>query len=369
MASYGWRDRRSVEDALFSEGHRFSFVQAVRLLEEMRLRGNRTAPAEGADPDREVVRFRHAVRLDFPPTDIEEVMKPSNGGPVEMTVNVLGLAGAHGPLPPAVSELIVERAFRKDTAFRDFLDIFNHRLVSLLYRARKKYRPALDPQGPDRGRVANVLQAFLGLATPGLLGRMEMPDRALLPYTGLVVDKQRSTIGLVRLLEDYFEIAVAVMPFKGQWNEIQSDDLTYIGSSSGFLGSSEFLGTGRGSEELRGTPRNSGTPRNNVLGQSAVLAKRIWDEEASVEVQLGPLTLDQFVAFLPIGRSHHALVAAVRYYLRGELGFMFRLQIAAGEVPALRIGRAEAAFLGWTTWLKTRPFAANDGQVRLRGRA
>lgn len=339
MATYGWRDRRSVEDALFTEGHRFSFVQAVRLLEEMRLRGNRTAPAEGADPDREVVRFRHAVRMDFPPTDVEEVTKPSNGEPVEMTVNVLGLAGAHGPLPPAVTELIVERAFRKDTAFRDFLDIFNHRLVSLLYRARKKYRPALDSNGPDRGRVASVLQAFLGLATPGLLGRMDLPDRALLPYTGLVVDKQRSTVGLVRLLEDYFEIKVAVLPFKGQWNEIQEDDLTYIGA------------------------------RNNVLGQSAVLAKRIWDEEASVEVQLGPLTLDQFVAFLPIGRSHHALVAAVSYYLRGELGFMFRLQIAAGEVPELRIGRAEAAFLGWTTWLKTRPFAANDAQVRLRGRA
>lgn len=362
MATYGWRDRRSVEDALFTEGHRFSFLQAVRLLEEMRLRGNRTAPAEGADPDREVVRFRHAVRMDFPPTDVEEVTKPANGGPVEMTVNVLGLAGAHGPLPPPVSELIVERAFRKDTAFRDFLDIFNHRLVSLLYRARKKYRPALDPHGPDRGRVAKVLQAFLGLATPGLLGRMELPDRALLPYTGLVVDKQRSTVGLVRLLEDYFEIKVAVLPFKGQWNEIQEDDLTYIGCSVGLRpASSDSSDQGRMEAHT--------TPRNNVLGRSAVLAKRIWDEEASVEVQLGPLTLDQFVAFLPIGRSHHALVAAVRYYLRGELGFMFRLQIAAGEVPELRIGRAEAAFLGWTTWLKTRPFAANDAQVRLRGRA
>ena len=342
MASYGWRDRRSVEDALFTEGHRFSFVQAVRLLEEMRLRANRTAPAEGADPEREVVRFRHAVRMDFPPSDVEDVTRPANGdGPVEMTVNVLGLAGALGPLPSAVSELIVERAFRKDTAFRDFLDIFNHRLVSLLYRARKKYRPALDPHGPDRGRVASVLQAFLGLATPNLLGRMELPDRALLPYTGLVVDKQRSTIGLVRLLEDYFEVAVLVVPFRGQWNEIENDDLTYIGPSG----------------------------MNQVLGRSAVLAKRIWDEEASIEVQLGPLTLDQFVAFLPIGRSHHALVAAVRYYLRGELGFLFRLQIAAGEVPELRIGRAEGAFLGWTTWLKTRPFAANDAQVRLRGSA
>lgn len=340
MASYGWRDRRSVADGLFEEGHRFSFVQAVRLLEEMSVREQRTAPGEGADPDREVVRFRHAVRLDFPPTDVERVDR-GDSGPVEMIVNVLGLAGALGPLPPAVSELIVERAFRRDTAFRDFLDIFNHRLVSLLYRARKKYRPALDARSPDSGRVASVLHALLGLATPQLLGRMELPDRALLPYTGLIVDRRRSAVGLVRLLEDYFEIAVAIVPFRGAWNVIEQEDCTRIGL----------------------------TGANQLLGRNAVLGGRVWDEEAAIEVRLGPLTLDQFLAFLPIGRSHRALVAAVRFYLRAEVGFAFRLQIAAGEIPELRIGRAEGAFLGWTTWLRTRPCAADDAQVRLRGRA
>jgi type VI secretion system protein ImpH len=340
MGSYGWRDRRSVEDGLFAEGHLFSFLQAVRLLEESSAQ-NRTAPAEGTDPEREVVHFHHAVRLDFPPTDIEDVQRSSADAPAQMTVNVLGLAGALGPLPPAVSELIVERAFRRDTAFRDFLDIFNHRLVSLLYRARKKYRPALDRRSPEHGRVAAVLHSFLGLATPQLLGRMELPDRALLPYTGLIVDRHRSTVGLVRLLEDYFEITAAVVPFRGRWYTIEEDDLTRIGESG----------------------------RNQCLGRDAVLARRVWDEEAEIEIQLGPLTFDQFLAFLPLGRSHCALVSVVRFYLREELGVSFRLQIAAGEIPALRIGKAEAAFLGWTSWLRTRPFAADDMQVHFRGRA
>jgi type VI secretion system protein ImpH len=354
MATYGWRDRRSVEDALFTEGHRFSFVQAVRLLEEMHLRPGRTAPAEmhprpgrtapaeGTDPEREIVHFRHAVRMDFPPTDVEEIQKPKSGeGPVEMTVNVLGLAGVLGPLPPAVSELIVERAFRKDTAFRDFLDIFNHRLVSLLYRARKKYRPALDPNGPDRGRVASVLQAFLGLAMPQLRGRMCMPDRALLPYTGLLLDRHRSAAGLRAMLQDYFEIAVAVVPFQGEWNAIEEDDRTYIGRRTG---------------------------RNHVLGHSAVLGRRIWDEEANVEIHLGPLTFTKFLSFLPAGQAHHAIGSAVRFYLRGETGFAFRLQLVAAEVPPLHIGAGKKAYLGWTTWLRhpDRPFSSDDTQVRLR---
>jgi type VI secretion system protein ImpH len=341
MASYGWRDRRTVAEGLFEEGHRFAFVQAVRLIEDLYLRGDRTAPGEGADPEREVVRFRQAVRMDFPPGDVEEVALPTDDSPAEMTVNVLGLAGALGPLPSAVSELIVERSFRKDTAFRDFLDIFNHRLVSLLYRAQKKYRPALDPGSPDRGRMARVLNAFLGLATPHLAGRMNVRDRALLPYAGLVLDRHRSTVGLLRLIEDYFEVSAAVVPFRGRWNVIEADDATRIGTSG----------------------------MNQLLGQGAVLGGRVWDEEASIEVQLGPLTFDQFLAFLPIGRSHKALLAVVSFYLRAEIGFTVRLMIVAGQVPELRIGKAEACFLGWTTWLKTVPLAADDSQVLLRGRA
>jgi type VI secretion system protein ImpH len=338
MSSYGWRESRSVAEGLFEEGHRFAFLQAVRLLEE--LYDQRTPPGEGVDPRREVVRFSHAVRLDFPPGDVEEVHPAAKDEPAEMVVNVLGLGGALGPLPPAVTELIVERTFRKDFAFRDFLDIFNHRLVSLLYRARKKFRPALDPKAPDRGRIATVLNAILGLGTPHLLGRTAMSDRALLPYAGLFADRYRSTPGLIRFLEDYFGVAVDIVQFAGRWDAIEEDDVTKIGA----------LG------------------QNQVLGQGAILGRRLWSDDAGFEVQLGPLTFDQFLSFLPNGRAFRVLVAAVQFYVREELGFAFRLTLVAAEVPALRLGAAEGAFLGWTSWLSRRRSVANDSQVRLVGR-
>lgn len=338
MATYGWRQDRAVADGLFEEGHRFTFLQAVRLLEE--LFPDRTPPAEGVDPRRELVRFRHRVRLDYPPTDVEEVKPPKDGEPAEMTVNILGLAGVLGPLPPPVTELIMERSFRKDTALRDFLDIFNHRLVSLLYRARKKYRPALDPHAPASGRVANVLYAFLGLGTPHLGGRMELPDRALLPYAGIAVDRYRSTIGLIRIVKDHFEVPVEISQFHGRWQHLERDDWTRIGRSGA----------------------------NRRLGDNAVLGTKMWDQAASFEISLGPLTLDRFLSFLPVGRAYKPLIAAVRYYIREELGFTFRLLLRAAEVPELRLGRAEGAFLGWTTWLKTKPMTADDSQVRLMGR-
>ncbi len=352
MASHGWREAGSVAEGLAGEGHRYSFLQAVRLLEEMH--PERTPPAEGSDPRRELVRFRSKVRLDFPASDVEDIRFPpesTNGEPVEsiepiepieMTVNVLGLAGVLGPLPPAVTELILERSFRKDTALRDFLDLFNHRLVSLLYRARKKYRPALDSKAPDRGRVATVLFSLIGLGTPRLLGRLGIPDRALLPYAGFLVDRARSTVGLVRMLEDCFGVPAEVVPFQGRWHELDDQDFTLLGR------------------------------RNQALGGGAVLGRRVWDQAARFELRLGPMGLPRFLSFLPGGDAHGPLAAVTRFYIREELGFTIRLTLAAAEVPELRLVSrdtgAGGARLGWTSWLKTKPFPCNDSQVAITGK-
>ncbi len=335
MAAYGWRRRRAVDEGLFAEGHQFSFLQAVRLLETMH--PERTPPGEGIDPAAEVVRFRSAVRLDFPPGDVDEVRRPVNGNPAEMTVHVLGLAGLHGPLPPSITELAMERSFHGDRALRDFLDLFNHRLVSLLYRARKKYRPALDPGAPGKGRIATTLLALVGLGTPHLAGRMGIQDRSLLPYAGFLLAKPRPTVGLVRLLEDCFGVHVEIAERKGAWHALESGDVTCLGR------------------------------QNHTLGASTVLGSRIWDQAASFEVRLGPLTYDQFLSFLPEGHAHRPLGSVVRFYVREELDFGLRLTLKAEEVPDLRLGRGSR--LGWTSWLKTKPFACNDSQARITGQA
>ena len=57
MGAYAWRDQRSVATALFEEGHRFSFLQAVRLLERLSTRQGQTAPGDGSDPAKEIVQF------------------------------------------------------------------------------------------------------------------------------------------------------------------------------------------------------------------------------------------------------------------------------------------------------------------------
>jgi len=339
MAGDGGRQSRSLREQLYSDASRFSFIQAVRLLEQMR--DEATPPGEGVSPRHEVVLFRHAVRFDFPETDVESIVPPkAPGQPPTMMVNVLGLTGATGPLPHHVSELVLERTLRGDDGSRDFLDIFNHRLISLLYRARKKYRPSLDPRGPERGRVATVLFALMGLGTGRLRERLGIDDRTLLAYAGFLAQQHRSAAGLERLIEHCFGAPAKVVPFQGQWFRIEAEDQTSIGEKG----------------------------RNQILGRGAVLGSRIWDQSASFELRIGPVSATKFRSFLPSGHAHDALLAIIRFYAGEDLGYTVRLVMKKEGVTGTHVRRHARGYLGFTSWLKTRRSAGDDSQVSFLGR-
>ncbi|HEX8775461.1 MAG TPA: type VI secretion system baseplate subunit TssG [Pyrinomonadaceae bacterium] len=373
MGDYGWgKDKKSVIAWLFAEGYRFDFFQAVRLLETLysweqtkreEAEARRLATADGqtatahpsyayekAEAPKDFVRFKSAVELSFPTSDISDVrLKDSgaNGGGkskdkpttdmivervrqgnvtvAEMTVNLMGLAGALGPLDMPTTELIIERAANYDTALRDFLDIFNHRLISLLYRIRKMHRIGLEHEPPGQDQISRYLFSVIGMNTDGLLGRMQIRDRSLLHYAGLLGLEQRSLVGLEIILADYFKIRVKGRQFAGQWYELDETQWTKIGVSG----------------------------QNRTLGEEAVvLGTHVWDEQAKIELHLGPLTLQQFHEFIPTGWRFRALCDLTRFYLGDTLDVSFRLTLKGTQIPAMTLSSTDGPRLGWTSWLK-----------------
>src|SRR6266498_4733090 len=139
MAAESRRADPSLEQVLFEEGYRFEFFQAVRVLERL----YRARLPVGCDsiPAKEVVRFHSLLSLTFPPSAVHDVVPSDDGAsPAQMTVAFMGLTGLLGVLPRHYTELLLERMRHKDQTLRDFLDLFNHRLISLFYRAWEKYR-------------------------------------------------------------------------------------------------------------------------------------------------------------------------------------------------------------------------------------
>ncbi|HEX7240835.1 MAG TPA: type VI secretion system baseplate subunit TssG, partial [Longimicrobiaceae bacterium] len=227
MGAARGRPEPPVRDTLAAEGHRFEFHQAVRLLEMLH-----ALRAGEAPPHAEAVRFRSSASLAFPTSAVEEVRLPENGrDPAEVKVSFLGLAGVLGPLPQPFSELVLERAARGDHALRDFLDVFHHRLVKLLADARRKSRLALQTASPEQGGMAGRLLAVAGMGTEGLQERLQVPDRALLRYAGLLSHHPRSMAGLEGMLREHFGVGVRGVQMVGRWLPLGERQTTRLGRS------------------------------------------------------------------------------------------------------------------------------------------
>ncbi len=336
MATYGWRKKSSVKEGLFQEGNRFEFFQAVKLLEII-YKDRLPVGEDSADPINSTIWFQGKTSLSFPPGDIDGVDLPNGKKPARMRVNFMSLTGALGPLPQAYTELVLQRVRAKDTTLRDFLDIFNHRLISLAYRVRKKFRPGFEFAPPDESGFSQYLFSLMGMGTPGLKRRMEVKDRALLYYAGLIAMQPRSMVGLITILEDYFGTKVKGESFCDRWLYLEEDQLTRLGKSG----------------------------QNQILGDSALLGRKVWDQQSKFKLTFGPLTFKQYFNFLPSGRSFIALRELINFYARNELDFDITLKLKRAEVPALRIGAQLGSHLGWTSFIKTKELKQDPQTVNL----
>lgn len=324
MAAADGRADRPVAELLFAPGEAggWEFWQAVRLLEGMR---ESWSPAP-----RRAVRFSSHVGMAFPAADIAAITPPpeqdddgGEGVPPRMSVNFMGLAGVNGPLPRPFTELALERASRMSPALRDFLDIFNDRLVRMAYEVRKKHRIALSLAPPERTEVARSLFPLAGLGTQGLRRRNEVsgvPDAGILAYTGLIAQQPRSMSGLEGLLTSYFGVPVRGKQLIGRWLAMEPDQRTHLGV----------------------------TGQNQRLGMDATLGTHFWDQAAAFELRLGPLTRAQYLELLPNGAAHRPLRELTRFYAGTERDFTARLVLQGADVPKAALGQSR---LGWTSWL------------------
>jgi type VI secretion system protein ImpH len=312
----------------------------VKLLESMEK--DSVPLGEGSDPTKEALRIQARVAEGFPNTDIYKLINPNTEEiPPLLITNFLGIAGAHGPLPAPYTQQVIERTSRRDTGFRDFLDIFNHRLISMLHRIRKKHWIGISNQPSENSLMGKCLKALLGIFNPHLENRLGIPDQSLTHYSGLLWQRPRSAFGLRQLLEGFFRMPVEIQELGGKWHFVPHSQLTSIGKNG----------------------------QHNVLGESAIIGPRFWDQQALFTVKLGPMDLDQYVDFLKPGKSWRTICSIIRYYVGNDQDFMINLVLKKEQIPKPRLGYGVA--IGWTNWLNrttSYPYG-DDNQCRLTTRS
>ena len=376
-------------DRLVAAPHEFDFFQAVRLAQNAVYFD---AVAEGHEPPGEVgstaanaaaepsVTFHCAATLGFPGAAVTRarIRSEDDGGQnsagseasadaaanarvprMELDVTCFGLFGPTGSLPIFYTTLVIDRIRRfRDHTLQAFLDIFNQRAISLLYRSWAKYRQPVqrermlvrgigtewdDGAVKPRDAITAAVACLVGLGGRGLGGKLAVDDDVIFRYAGHYAHFPRCAESLELLLSDLYGVPVQVHQFVGRWLNLEQPDQTRLGT------------------------REHPEGWNTQLGSMAIAGSRVWSVQSVLEISAGPLSLEQFRRRLPGTRELARIGDLARLYVNLNYNINVRPLLEAADVPMTRLGgetvdadgSPAGSRLGWTTWLLSSPSAVD----------
>ncbi len=303
----------------------FDFFELLRRLEE----GGRLFGQAGR-PDREPARLGQHVRLGFAVQDVAKVELATETAPARVTVANIGLLGPEGPMPLYLTRWVLDRLSQRwfatadmreisDTTFVDFVNILQHRMIALFYRAWADTHPAVQVGRPGGGRIRAMSAALAGLGLCGQ-GHSEpsVIDATKLRHAPALANQIDGPERLTRFLADLIKVPVRLREFVGTWMAIPIGLQSRLGDS------------------------------HARLGRSATIGPRTFQRQQRIELSVGPLTLADYVAFLPGMERRETLKTAIRDLVGYGLDVDVRLVLKRDEIPSARLGEAR---IGHTAWV------------------
>ncbi|MDX8447579.1 type VI secretion system baseplate subunit TssG [Mesorhizobium captivum] len=315
----------------------FDFFELMRRLEQ---RGGLFGYSGQAN--REPARLGQHVRLSFSARDVVKFQEASEKAPARVTVANLGLLGPEGPMPLYLTRWVLDRLSQRwfsgadaeqtsDTTFVDFVNILQHRMIALYYRAWADAHPAVQVERSVGGRVRAMLEAMAGIGLPGT--QDSELDMVRLRQAGSLANQVDGAERLTLFLATAFKVPVEIKEFVAAWITIPAALQSRVGKAYA------------------------------ALGRGATIGPRVFSRQSRIELRVGPLGLDDFKSFLPGERRLALFKKAVCDMIGEALDVDLRIVLARDAVPPPKIGTVQ---LGRTSWL-ARPAEKGDADdLKLR---
>ena len=317
--------RGSLKKQLLRAPFTFEFAQAAHILygqshgdetQKVFFRSTLTLSPSSSD----IVRVKPITRIQFgkPQRLPKRELQSTDVTFINLHVNFFGIAGSHGPLPLAYTERIFHSLKKHDRVLSDFLDIFNHRLLSVFFKLKQKFYPVLswsEPQDSSAGAVLSALASYQPIL------QNAFPERALLRLSQALWKKPHTAEGLARLLSHHFHIPVQITPFIGNWHPIPTHQRTSL--------------------------RPGG---RNILGDTFMIGQRTWCQDGGILVGMTMPSMDLFLNLLPQGKYFFAVYTLITLYVGPRFHFKLALSISNAHPFPLGVKKTPF-FLGWTSWL------------------
>ena len=322
---------------LVKHSEQYSFFQAVQLLNDYHLL---VSNQEGKEALKEtLIQFSVNPQLSYNKSDIQSVVvtEKDNKFVAQMSVNFLGLYGAASPLPAFYSEAVLQ-AGNGDDSSKDFMDLFNHRMISLVYKCWEKYRyyklyknklyknklyknKSLK-NDEESEPFSNWMFALCGLVKPQQRNDPDIDWDRLLPFIGMLGMRCHSASMIESVLRHYFNFEfLSVCSNMQRFVEIEEDQQNRLGQQCA------------------------------TLSHDLVLGDQVEDRSGKFRIKITKLSYEKFVQFLPDGEYYLPLKKIISYILRDQLDYDIELQLLKQEVPSLSLSDFNEEKLGWTTWI------------------
>jgi type VI secretion system protein ImpH len=320
MAAKKRKPSSDLKSLLVEQGHRFSFIQALRLLRLLILKDSGEHLSE-IEPFTKI-KVRPHLSLNFPTSDIYSIEQDSsNHDRFILTTTFMGLYGSSSPLPTFYTEDLISEQSDGYSAARDLIDLVNSSLYIPLFKVWSKYQLFFNLYEDFDESLVEKLFCLLGVGDYKL-NNLDIAPFRLLRYIGLTTFSNRSAEALRSLLSDYLnEPSLRIIQCEPRIVEIDNEQRCFLGKSK------------------------------CNLGQDCYLGSEVIDRMGKFRVFVNPANINDCRRFLPEGDAYEEMGKLVDFYLDSPLKWDLVIRFDKGKIKTAQLGKSNWGNLGWDTWL------------------
>jgi len=322
MADKNGRKDTQLKEALIKEGHRYSFIQAYRLLLYVLDKRHNASDQGNYEELSRHIRIRPELTLAFPKADVASVEVISDEKDLyRITATFLGLYGPSSPMPTFYTKDLLKEQSEDLTISRDFIDIFNDRLYKLFFQCWEFSRLFYQLYEKKDDRALFRLFCLIGFEGKYVRNIVDNPTE-MLRYTGILCQFPRSAEGLRCLVAGIIGTnRVRVVQCEERSVPISEGQRIFLGASC------------------------------STLGLDAHIGESIRDNTGKFSVVIGPVDQDTYKGLLPDKKKFRVVNQAIKIYLDQPLLWDIKLLIEGKDTSMACLGDKNWSRLGYDMWI------------------
>lgn len=325
MAAEDWMSTPSLNNRYDGQLEKEDFFSLVRHYETHFIRAcadrgiDAAKIGEDGSPGQEALRFKSISSLGFGLDKAKLIKSDNDVNQYEYFVSFIGLLGSAGILPQHYIKLSLERIKHGDLALSEFIGLFEHRLISLYYKAIGKYKLSIQYEnsgGDDNDHFSRALKSF-----SGFYGKND----AQLFYSGHYAKNNRPFVNLKAIVSDLVNARVSTQSMVGNWLPITSRDRCKTG--------------------VKG--------KNHKLGSGVILGKRYWDMQSRIIIAIHDINMNTFLDLQGDSPLYKLLTSVVNAYVPVHIAVQFEFHVRCEQQEMTAIGNGFQ--LSGNAWLMSKP--------------